>query len=171
MLPKHLCVCVCVCVCVCLFVKKWQAYFSQRTTKPTHLHMRPAKTQISLGICSVWSESSLATWRNLGSLATYWAHRKDSDQTVRKPRLIWETGRMPRLIWVFSGRTCHWVSRLPPWPPSCVLELSELAILNLHVTPMPPIKFQLNLIYCLGGDVVWRILKDGRHGRLGTERF
>ena len=57
--------------------------------------VQPAKTQISLGICPVWSESSLSAWRNLGSLATYWAHGKDSDQT----------GLMPRLIWVFPGRT------------------------------------------------------------------
>ena len=57
--------------------------------------MRPAKTQISLGVHPVWSESSLAAWRKLGSLATYWAHSEDSDQT----------GRMPRLIWVFTGRT------------------------------------------------------------------
>ena len=55
----------------------------------------PATTQISLGIRPVWSESSLSAWRNLGSLATHWAHGKDSDQT----------GRMPRLIWVFAGRT------------------------------------------------------------------
>ena len=54
-----------------------------------------AKTQISLGICPVWSESSLSTWRKLGSLATLWVHREDSGQT----------GRMPRLIWVFAGRT------------------------------------------------------------------
>ena len=32
-----------------------------------------------------------------------------------------------------------------------------LAILNLYVAPMPPIKFQLNLTYCLGGDAIWRI--------------
>ena len=57
--------------------------------------VRPAKTQISLGICPVWSESSLSAWRKLGSLATHWAHSKDSDQT----------GQMPRLIWVFAGRT------------------------------------------------------------------
>ena len=43
----------------------------------------------------VWSESSLSAWRNLGSLATHWAHSEDSDQT----------GRMPRLIWVFVGLT------------------------------------------------------------------
>ena len=29
-----------------------------------------------------------------------------------------------------------------------------LAILNLYVVPMPPIKFRLNLTYGLGGDVV-----------------
>ena len=32
-----------------------------------------------------------------------------------------------------------------------------LAILNLCVTVMPPIKFWLNQTYHLGGDVVWRI--------------
>ena len=54
-----------------------------------------AKTQISLGIRPVWSESSLSAWRKLGSLSTYWVHSEDSDQT----------GRMPRLICVFAGRT------------------------------------------------------------------
>ena len=32
-----------------------------------------------------------------------------------------------------------------------------LAILNLHMAPMPPTKFTLNLTYGLGGDVVRRI--------------
>ena len=67
--------------------------------------LRPAKTQISLGIRPVWSESSLSTWRKLGSSATHWAHSEDSDQTLR----------MPRLIWVFAGCTsfclfCHEVA-------------------------------------------------------------
>ena len=57
--------------------------------------VRPAKTQISLGIRPVWSESSPSAWRKLGFLATHWTHSEDSDQT----------GRMPRLIWVFAGRT------------------------------------------------------------------
>ena len=34
---------------------------SRHTTKPTKWHVRPAKTQISLGIRPVWSESSLYT--------------------------------------------------------------------------------------------------------------
>ena len=57
--------------------------------------MSPAKTQISLGIRPVWSESLLSAWRNLGSLATHWAYSVDSDQT----------GQIPRLIWVFAGHT------------------------------------------------------------------
>ena len=64
----------------------------------------PAKTQISLGIRPVWSESSLSTWGKLGSLATHWMHSEDSDQT----------GRMPRLIWVFAGRT-HFVGFVMSW--------------------------------------------------------
>ena len=57
--------------------------------------VRPAKTQISLGIHPVWSESSLSTWWKLGSLAIHWVHSKDADQ-IR---------RMARLIWVFTGST------------------------------------------------------------------
>ena len=66
-----------------------------RHDKTNKMSVRPAKTQISLGIRPVWSESSLSAWRKLGSLATHWAHSEDSDQT----------GRMPSLIWVFAGRT------------------------------------------------------------------
>ena len=51
---------------------------SRNTTKPTKWHMRPAKTQISLGIRPVWSASSVSAWRKLGSLATHWAHSEDS---------------------------------------------------------------------------------------------
>ena len=62
-----------------------------RHDKTNKMSVRPAKTQISLGIRPVSSESSLSAWRNLGSLVINWAHSDDSDQT----------GRMPRLIWVF----------------------------------------------------------------------
>ena len=63
--------------------------------KTNKMSVCPAKTQISLGICPVWSESSLSAWRKLGSLATHLAHSNDSGQT----------GRMPRLTWVFAGHT------------------------------------------------------------------
>ena len=63
--------------------------------KTNKMSVHPAKTQISLGIRPVWSESSLSAWRKLGSLVTHWVHSEDSDQT----------GRMPKLIWVFAGGT------------------------------------------------------------------
>ena len=47
---------------------------SRRMTKPTKWH-------VCLGIRPVWSESLPSAWRNLGSLATHWAHSKDPDQT------------------------------------------------------------------------------------------
>ena len=50
---------------------------SRIVTKPTKWHVRPAKTQISLDIRPVWSESSLSAWRKLGSLAIHWAHSED----------------------------------------------------------------------------------------------
>ena len=43
-----------------------------------------------------------------------------------------------------------------------------LAILNLYVAPMPPIKFWLNLSYGLGGDVICRMAAILV---IGTERF
>ena len=75
--------------------KKWFYHRELRHDKTNKMRVRPAKTQISLGIRPVWSESSLCAWRNLGSLATHWAHSEDSDRT----------GQMPRLIWVFAGHT------------------------------------------------------------------
>ena len=59
---------------------------SRDIEKQTKWHLRPAKTQISLGIHPVWSESSLSAWSNLRSLATHWAHSEHSDQTGRMLR-------------------------------------------------------------------------------------
>ena len=59
--------------------------------KTSNVVVRPAKTQNSLGIRPVWSESLLSAWRKLGSLATHWVHSEDwsdwadaqADQTLR----------------------------------------------------------------------------------------
>ena len=90
------------CIWPHLITGNMKTIMSRRMTEPTKWPVRPAKTQISLGICSVWSEPSLFAWRRFGSLATHKAHREDSDQI----------GWMPRLNWVFAGRTlfcwfCH----------------------------------------------------------------
>ena len=70
-------------------------YYESPHGKTNKVTVRPAKTQISLGIRPVWSESSLSARRKTGSLAIDRAHSEDSVQT----------GRMPRLILVFAGRT------------------------------------------------------------------
>ena len=67
--------------------------------KTNIMTVRPVKTQISLGIRLVWSESSLGTHWVAKDPSFLHADSKDSDQT----------GRMPRLIWVFAGCTCHFV--------------------------------------------------------------
>ena len=66
-----------------------------RHDKTNKMCVRPAKTQISLGIRPVWSESSLCTQWIAKDPRFLHADSEDSDQT-------WQ---MPRLIWVFAGRT------------------------------------------------------------------
>ena len=79
------------CCCSCLFERPHD--------KTKKLIVRPAKTQISLGIRPIWSESSLCARWVAKDPSFLHADREDSDQT----------GRMPRLIWVFAGCTCHFV--------------------------------------------------------------
>ena len=59
------------------------------------MSVRRAKTQISLGIRPVWSESSLCAQWVAKDPRFLHADSEDSDQT----------GQMPRLIRVFAGRT------------------------------------------------------------------
>ena len=51
------------------------------------------KIQISLGICPIWSESSLCAYWVAKDPSFLHADSEDSDQS----------GRMPRLIWIFAG--------------------------------------------------------------------
>ena len=94
--------------------------------KTNNVAVRPAKTQISLGIHPVWSESSLSAWRKLGSLPSHWAHSEDSDQT----------GRMPWLIWVFAGRTL--ILLVLSWGGSNI---------NMYFQFMDPFKFNRSIIW------------------------
>ena len=63
--------------------------------KTNKMTVRPTKTQISLGICPVWSESSICAHWVAEDPVFLHADNEDSDQT----------GCMPRLNWVFAGRT------------------------------------------------------------------
>ena len=71
---------------------------SRCTTKPTKLLVRPAKTQISLGVPQFDQMIRCPHEETLGP-STQGAHSEDSDQT----------GQMPSLICVFAGRTSHFV--------------------------------------------------------------
>ena len=84
-----------------------QALFPNKcdaTTKPANWHVRPAKSQISLGIHPVCSESLLCIQWVAKDPRFLHADGVDSDQT----------GRMPRLIWVFAGRTDNCVGFVMP---------------------------------------------------------
>ena len=76
------------CQCSCLI----HGLPRDKTNKVT---VCPAKTQISLGIRPVWSESSQCAQLVAKDLTFLHADSEDSGQT----------GRMPRLIWVFAGHT------------------------------------------------------------------
>ena len=64
--------------------------------KTSKMTVRPAKTQISLGIYQVWSEFSLCAQRVAKDPSFLHADSEDSDQTEWMPRLI-----------QIAGRTCH----------------------------------------------------------------
>ena len=92
----ELCVRVRVCVCVCVCARAYCEYLSRSTSKPTKWRVRPAKTQISLGICPVWLV--------MYSMRLH-ADSEDSDHTR------W----MPMLIWAFAGRTCQCAGFVRLW--------------------------------------------------------
>ena len=66
-----------------------------RHDKTNKMSVRPAKTQISLCIRPVWSESSICAQWVAKDPRFLHADSEDSDQTRR----------MPRLNWVFAGRS------------------------------------------------------------------
>ena len=93
-----------------LFRNKWATSWQNKQTK---WYVRPAKTQISLGIRPVWSKSSLSAWKKLGSLATHWAHSEDSDQT---------------------GRTCHFVGFVTKWLKWCSWASKQFYIIKHFIS-------------------------------------
>ena len=87
----------------CLNLFSNQKSFSRRMTKPIKWHVHPAKTQISLGIRPVCSESSVCDQRVAKDPRFLHMLSKDPDQTER----------MPRLIRVFAGHTLFcWFCRV-----------------------------------------------------------
>ena len=75
------------------------------TKYPPYLFHYLCKTQISLGIRPVWSESAVSARWGAKVPRLLHADSEDSDQT----------GRMPSLIWVVAGRTGHFVGFVMLW--------------------------------------------------------
>ena len=110
------------------YARCFNALFEPRHDKTNKMSVRPAKTQISLGIRPVWSQSLL--WAQWVAKDTSFlrADSEDSDQT----------GRMPRLIWVFAGRTLNllvlsWGGSIFSWIrycPSKHTALKQQSVLN-----------------------------------------
>ena len=78
------------CLCVCSFICGVCIAFICSSSG----HVRPAMSQISLHVRTVWSESLSFVWRNFASLAIQNAPSEESDQTTR------------RLIWIVAGCIC-----------------------------------------------------------------
>ena len=55
---------------------------SVNVRKRTFWYVRPTKTEISLRIRAVWSQSSLSAWKNFASLTIQTTPSEDSDQTA-----------------------------------------------------------------------------------------
>ena len=99
------------------------------TAKQTSWFVRPAKTQISLDVRTVWSESSLGNLWVAKTPMLLHADSEDSDQT----------GRMPRLIWVFAGRTGHVIGFIMLWLNyyRCLMVLQVLMLVFDTETRLP----------------------------------
>ena len=89
-------------------------YMSQRKTKPTTILVRPVKTQISLRICAVWSESSLIPCAFYSLQAIQRGIKKNACPT----------GWMYRLTWVFDGHTGLIVGFVMRWLIFYCIQLS-----------------------------------------------
>ena len=96
--------------------------------KTNKVSVRPAKTQISLGIRPVWSESSLCAQWVAKDPSFLHADSEDSDQT----------GRMPRLIWDFAG---------------CTLPLLVLSRGSSYIDALK--KYQWGMLYSAAVDAIF----------------
>ena len=109
--------------------------------KTNKLTVRPAKTQISLGIPPVWSKSSLCTQWIPKDPSFLHADSEDSDQT----------GRMSRLIWVFAVRTCHFVGFVMRW---LIFQFYDLSKKKTYCSINGLLHMFFRSFYC----TAWRIL-------------
>ena len=99
----------------------------QATAFPTRLHLCPVKTQISLCICTVWSESLLCI---LWIIIT-----KDSNHLQAGSQQTDQTAQMCRLIWIFTLCTSKIVGNaVPNGLPAAVFLDVHLVTIRVPIT-------------------------------------
>ena len=108
-----------------------------------HAHGKTKKKKKMIWLRSAWAsaqsdESSLSAWRNIGSLATHWAHSEDSDQTAQADRVLRWAHRS--FCW-FCHAQAHILS-------SISLDMKVLISIHvwfmllvtyIHIRPPPPV--------------------------------
>ena len=119
---------------------------SRSTTKQTKWIVRPVKTQISRGICPVWSESSLCTFWVTKGQNLLQVDSEHSDQT-------W----MPSLILVFVGCSGNFVVFV-------VLRSNSVGQVNEKAWAAK--NFRTSLKMC-----VWKLLRDEYTRQKKTDRL
>ena len=136
------------------------------------LHKRGVLSEFSYFSTKTWYRypSEVPRWGTLNQYPQHLISFKNLEAQVGQKSLTWirliicyivpwwPSWLLDLIAFSNSESDVVWrVLRLSSWSPSWILEMNDATILNLHVTPIPPIKLGLNLTYCLGGDVVWRI--------------
>ena len=106
-------------------------------TKPTIWHVRQVKTQISLGMRPVWSESLLSAWRKVGYLVTHWAQSE-----------LWSDWADAQADLSFTGHTHHFVGFVMWWLNFWYVENKGLRITDIQKCHR---KVNLNLTYTHSG--------------------
>ena len=106
------------------------SHMSLVTTKPTIWHVRPAKTQIRLGICPLWSESSLVLNGLLRTLAFFSCGQRRlwSDWANAQADLSLRWAHSHSVGFVMRRLNCHLKMNLSP---TAVTRTFNSAVLRL----------------------------------------
>ena len=117
-----------------------ELHMSRSMTKPTKWYVYPAKTQITLGIRPVWSESSLSAWRKLGSLSTHVFPD-------------WSESSLGAQVSLLAHRAQWWAYRIgSPLSSICVCVCMCVVCQHFQTSPLKPLgRLKPNFIWSLLG--------------------
>ena len=127
---------------------------------PTMWYVRPAKPQISLRICTVWSEPLLVAWVFYYCEATDWTPFGIFKHKRRLQRLIWVCTCQNATLLEVSCTAHLWVSKIA----SCVSSTFPWKTLNSLIIPLSFSTFSASSSFC------WLIRTQGyKHFSCSTQ--